>query len=157
MSQAQGRKRKDVIILMAEDDTGHFQLTRKYLRRQGVKNEIIHLIDGQETLDFLLKKGDGPYRKDDTSYLLILDIHMPRINGIEILQFIRAIPELEDLPVVILTTSDNPHEMSQCRKLGVHVCVTKPFTYKSYTKALRQVGFYPSIANDGVLLVDRCS
>ena len=157
MSRTQGRKKKDVTILMAEDDTGHFKLARKYLRKQGVKNEIIRFIDGQETLDFLLKTGDGPRRKDDRLYLLLLDIRMPRIDGIEILQVIRANPELEDLPVIILTTSDSPHEMVRCRNLGVDVYIIKPFTHKSYTKALRQIGFYPSMANDGVLLVDRSS
>ncbi|MBW8016729.1 MAG: response regulator [Planctomycetes bacterium] len=115
--------KKDVVILIAEDDIGHFLLAKRRLRNSGVSSEILHFPDGQLVIDFL---NNNCIKDNDANYLLLLDIRMPKIDGIEILDYVKKHPDLKDIAVVIVTTSDNPMNVLRCRQLKCDGYIVKP-------------------------------
>jgi len=117
---------KGVTILISEDDRGHFVLMKHCLRDAGIDNEIVWLCDGQETLDFLFTHDGQPNLPPVDKYILLLDIRMPKIDGIEILADIKKDERLDHLPVVIVTSSDNPDNIRRCRELGCDGYIVKP-------------------------------
>jgi CheY-like chemotaxis protein len=117
---------KDLIILIAEDDIGHFLLAKRQIRNSGVTSKIIHFSDGQLVKDFL---KDNCIKDSDTKYLLLLDIRMPKIDGIEILEYVKSHPDLKNIPVVIVTTSDNPLNVLRCRHLKCDGYIVKPLDH----------------------------
>ncbi len=148
--------RKDVVILLAEDDEGHAGLIRKNLGREGIVNEVLHFKDGQEVLDFLFQKGDGLQRQPGTGYVLLLDIRMPKFDGIEVLAQVKADPELRMLPVIMITTTDDPREVKRCHAMGCSNYITKPVDYEDFVNAVRRLGLFlaamevPRINGEGV-------
>jgi len=131
-------------ILLAEDDEGHAAPIRRNLERAGVVNEIIHVKDGQEALNFLhgkLERGDPQLR----TMLVLLDINMPRINGIEVLREIKQNPTTAVLPVIMLTTTDDPREVQRCYELGCNVYLTKPVQYAEFVEAIKRLGMFLEI------------
>jgi CheY-like chemotaxis protein len=131
--------KEDAVILLAEDDDGHATLTRMALREVGVNNEIIRFRDGQETVDFLFGTGQGPSREADVHYLLLLDLRMPKVDGIAVFRRIRQDEQLRRMPVVVLSTTDNPHEIETCKNLHCSRYIVKPAGYKALAEALQQV------------------
>ena len=134
-----------VVILIAEDDEGHVGLIRKNLERAGIANELLHFKDGQEVMDFLFRKGDGPKRKSGTAYVLLLDIQMPRLNGIEVLAQVKADPELRKIPVIMVTTTDDSREVEKCHALGCNNYIVKPIDYENFMNAVRQLGLFLTV------------
>ncbi len=137
--------KKDGVILIAEDDEGHFELIKRSLQRAGVCNQILRFADGQETLDFLFVRGDGPKRESEKEYLLLLDIRMPKIDGVEVLEEVKKDPELKKIPVIMLTTTDDPRTVERCHKLGCSVYIVKPVEYQDFADAVRKVGLLLSV------------
>lgn len=127
-----------VTIILVEDDDGHATLVERNLRRSGLDNGFIRLKDGQEALDFLLG-SEAPRRE---SYVLLLDIKMPRVDGIEVLKRLKADPWTATLPVIMLTTTDDPREIERCYQLGCNVYVTKPVEYEQFIDAVKRLGFF---------------
>jgi len=129
-----------VVFLVAEDDSGHFALTKRCLRRAGFTNKILWFSDGEQLLGFLSGDGDanGAVRKLGTEYVLFLDIRMPKIDGIEILERLKEGSEFGEIPVIVVTTSDSPANIKRCRKLGCDEYVTKPLG-KNLVKAVMNV------------------
>jgi len=136
--------RKDSVVLIAEDDEGHFLLFERNLRRAGIDNEIIRFIDGAQLLDFLFKRSENQ-RQDGIAYLLILDIRMPKADGIEVLTTIKADPELMKIPVIMLTTADNTKDVNICHDLGCSIYVVKPVEYEVFVKTARKIGAFLNI------------
>ena len=136
---------KDVVVLVAEDDEGHAGLIRKNLARAGMVNTLLHFKDGQETLDFLFRKGEGNHRKSGIAYLLLLDIRMPRIDGVEVLEQVKADPELRKMPIIMITTTDDPREIEKCHALGCSNYIAKPLDYDKFVTAIRQLGLFLSV------------
>jgi CheY-like chemotaxis protein len=134
--------RKEAVILIADDDEGHATLIRKNLHRAGLVNEILHFRDGQEVLDFLFRRGDGPHREDGKAYLLLLDIRMPKVDGVEVLRQVKADKELKKLPVIMITTTDDPREVENCHALGCSNYLTKPVDYDKFVAVIRQLGLF---------------
>lgn len=132
----------EIIIIIAEDDEGHASLIKKNLKRAGIRNNFLHFKDGQEVLDFLFMKGEGPHRERYKAYLLLLDIRMPKVDGIEVLRQIKEDPELSKMPVIMVTTTDDPREVDNCHKLGCSVYVTKPVGYEKFSDAIRKLGLF---------------
>src|SRR5512142_786887 len=99
---------REVIILIAEDDAGHARLIEKNLSRAGLHNPIERFSNGQQILDFLFRRGPGRHRNEDTPYLLLLDIRMPQVDGVEVLRQVKEDLELRKMPVIMLTTTDDP-------------------------------------------------
>ena len=131
-----------VTVLIAEDDPGHAALIEKNLRRAGIQNDIVRFADGEEVLNFLFRRGEGPKRRQDAPYLLLLDIRMPRVDGVEVLRQIRQDEELKKLPVVMLTTTDDPREVERCHRLGCSIYITKPVAYEAFVESIRQLGLF---------------
>ena len=136
---------KDVVILVAEDDEGHTGLIKKNLARAGIINRINTFKDGQEILDFLFRTGNGDHRKCGTAYLLLLDIRMPKIDGIQVLRQVKADPELRKLPVIMITTTDDPREVENCHALGCSNYIAKPVDYDNFVHAISQLGLFLSV------------
>lgn len=136
---------KKASILIAEDDDGHFALIRKNLVRSGLTNEIIRFVDGQQVLDFFLTDGWERKRNATAPYLLILDIRMPKVDGIEVLEKIKAHSELKKMPVIMLTTTDNPTEVQRCYNLGCSIYIVKPVEYRNFVDAIAKVSAFLSI------------
>jgi CheY-like chemotaxis protein len=136
------KMRKEIHIIIAEDDDGHAALINKNLRRAGIENDIIRFADGQQVLDFLFRKGNGPHRKAGDSYLLLLDIRMPKVDGIEVLRQLKTDEELRKIPVIMVTTTDDPREVEHCHLLGCSNYITKPVDYEKFVNAIRQLGLF---------------
>jgi CheY-like chemotaxis protein len=131
--------KQDTVILHAEDDDGHATLTRMALREVGVNNQIIRFRDGQKTLDFLFGTGQGPSREADVHYLLLLDLRMPMVDGISVLRRIKQDEQLRGMPVVVLSTTDNPHEIKTCKSLHCSCYIVKVAGCEAFAAALQQV------------------
>ncbi|MGZ8901422.1 MAG: response regulator, partial [Limisphaerales bacterium] len=110
--------KKEVKILIADDDTGHARLIEKNLRRVGLHNSIDRFENGQEVLDFLFRRGEKRKASRENGYLLLLDVRMPKVDGVEVLKLIKDDPELRKIPVIMLTTTDDPREVARCHALG---------------------------------------
>jgi CheY-like chemotaxis protein len=134
--------RKEVVIVLAEDDAGHASLIMRNLKRSGICNEILHFRDGQKTLDFLLRRGNGPHRATGTSYLLLLDIRMPKVDGVEVLRQIKQDAELRKVPVIMITTTDEPREVDKCHNLGCNNYIAKPVDYDKFVEAVKRLGLF---------------
>lgn len=134
-----------VMILLVEDDAGHATLIEKNLRRAGIANHIVKLDTGQKAVDFLLKQG--AYSVDTTAapLLILLDLNLPVLDGYQVLKIIKNNDRTRHIPVVILTTTDNPHEISRCYELGCNVYMTKPVEYDSFSDSVRRLGLFLSI------------
>ena len=135
----------EVVILIVEDDDGHALLMEKNLRRAGITNEMLRFKDGQEILDFLFRKGEAGKRENQVACLLLLDIRIPKIDGVEVLRQIKQDGELRKLPVIMLTTMDDPREVESCHQLGCSHYIVKPVEYDKFADVLRQLGLFLKI------------
>ncbi|MBI4842852.1 MAG: response regulator [Nitrospirae bacterium] len=133
---------KDTVILVAEDDKGHAGLIIKNLRRAGIENEIIHFLDGEAVLDFLFQRGTGHLRRDDKKYILILDIRMPKIDGIEVLLEVKDEAMLKNMPVIMLTTTDNPETVRFCYEAGSCKYIVKPVDYDKFVRMTEELSSF---------------
>ena len=132
---------RPVIIVMIEDDEGHARLIEKNVRRAGVNNEIRHFVDGTSALNFLQSddaNANGPM-------LILLDLNLPDMTGIDILGVIKHHDRLKRAPVVVLTTTDDKTEIQRCYDLGCNVYITKPVDYETFASAIRQLGLFLSV------------
>ena len=130
------------VVLIAEDDEGHAILIQQTLRDAGLANPIHHFSDGQAILDYLFRRGAGPHRDLDRCYVLLLDIRMPKVSGSEVLRQMKSNAELRKLPVIILTTTDDPREVIRCHELGCNVYIQKPVDYDKFSEAIRRLGLF---------------
>ncbi len=137
--------KKEITILIVEDDPGHASLITKNLIRSGIKNNILHFKDGQEILDFLFRKGEGPHRISGIAYLILLDIRMPKVDGIEVLRKIKEKPVLSKIPVIMLTTTDDPREVELCHSLGCSVYISKPIDGNIFVDAIKKLGLFLTV------------
>lgn len=136
---------REVTIVMVEDDEGHARLIEKNIRRAGVSNEIVPARDGRTALDLILGE-DRSGRASEGRYLLILlDLNLPDMTGLDILEKVKGNPHTRHLPVVILTTTDDAAEIKRCYDLGANVYITKPVEYDSFANAIRQLGLFFSV------------
>jgi CheY-like chemotaxis protein len=131
---------RNVTILLVEDDAGHAELVKLNLRRGGIENEIIHFDNGLKVLDFLTEHKSG--RK----YLMILDINMPGINGLQVLSRLKSNDATRNIPIIILTTATEEREADYCYELGCNVFMTKPIDYETFCSAINELGTFLKIA-----------
>jgi CheY-like chemotaxis protein len=127
-------------ILITDDDDGHAFLIEDNLRRAGINTPFLRFSDGQEILDFLTGKTTDPRFERDRPYLLLLDIRMPKVDGVTVLRHIKADPELRKLPVIILTTTEDPREVDRCHDLGCNVYMQKPVSFDGFAAAISKLG-----------------
>jgi CheY-like chemotaxis protein len=129
-------------ILIVDDDEGHAILVRENLVAAGLRNQIEHFYDGQAVLDFFFNPNSIRRRTDDSVYLVLLDIRMPKVDGTEVLRRLKADAKLQKVPVVVLTTTDDPREIEKCLELGCNVYIQKPVDYDKFAEAIQRLGMF---------------
>lgn len=132
-------------ILIVDDDEGHAILIRENLEMAGLKNTTRHFRDGQAILDFFFDREGKVMRGHDGTYLVLLDIRMPKVDGIEVLRRLKADPVLHRLPVIMLTTTDDTREVERCHELGCNVYIQKPVDYDKFAEAIQRLGMFVSL------------
>lgn len=134
-----------VTIIMIEDDEGHARLIEKNIRRAGVNNQIIPFKNGTEALDHMLGKDRSGNVSMGKQYLVLLDLNLPDMTGVDILEKVKTNQHTKLMPVVVLTTTDDEREIKRCYDLGANVYITKPVDYDNFANAIRQLGLFFSV------------
>jgi CheY-like chemotaxis protein len=133
---------QNVTILLAEDDPGHARLIEKNLRRANVTNEIVFATNGQEAIDYLFCEGEYANKKRASHMLILLDLNMPVLDGYQVLERVKVDERTKHIPVIILTTTDDPREVKRCYELSCNVYITKPVDYEQFAEAMRKLGLF---------------
>jgi CheY-like chemotaxis protein len=136
---------RPVKIIMVEDDEGHARLIEKNIRRAGVNNEIIPFMNGTDALAYLLGPDGSGTVSAGRQLLVLLDLNLPDMTGIDILQRLKENQHTRRSPVVVLTTTDDAREIQRCYDLGANVYITKPVNYDGFANAIRQLGLFFSV------------
>jgi CheY-like chemotaxis protein len=132
-------------ILIVDDDEGHVELLRRNLRRIALDNPIVILYDGAQALDYVFKRGDFA-RREGGDPLMLLDINMPgTVNGVEVLRQVKSDPSTQKMPVIMLSTADDPREIARCYELGCSVYIAKPVDSTLFIEAIKRLGFFLQI------------
>lgn len=135
--------KNDVTILIADDDDGHALLIQEHLEEAGLTNPIRRFRDGAEAWDYLSTQPEC--RDLECRHLLLLDIRMPRLDGVEVLRRIKTDAGLRTLPVIMLTTTDDPREVAECYALGCNSYVTKPVAFHEFAEVIKRLGLFLSV------------
>ena len=134
-----------VQIVMVEDDEGHARLIEKNIRRAGVSNEIIPFANGTDAISYLFGTDGTGVGNRGRAMLIMLDLNLPDMSGVDILKRVKENEHLKRTPVVVLTTTDDEREIKRCYDLGANVYITKPVNYDSFANAIRQLGLFFSV------------
>ncbi|NIP27373.1 MAG: response regulator [Phycisphaerae bacterium] len=137
--------KKDIVILIAEDNAGHFQLIKKNLWLTCVDHDILQFKNGKEILNFLFKTDTEIYLEEDKKYVLLLDIRMPQVDGLEVLKKIKDDQKLRKIPVIMLTTTSDASMIRQCYELGCSYYIVKPVDYHYFMEAVQNLGEFLSL------------
>ena len=129
-------------LIMVEDDAGHAALIQKNLQRAGVAKPIVHLQDGAEALEYFFHEGKTT---DAEKQLVLLDLNLPKVDGYEVLRRLKEDEKTRNIPVIILTTTDNPREVNRCYEMGCNVYITKPISYENFSDSIRKLGLMVSV------------
>jgi CheY-like chemotaxis protein len=136
------KQARPVSIVMIEDDEGHGRLIEKNIRRAGVHNEIVPFVNGGDALRYLLGDDNSGEVSAGRQLLILLDLNLPDMTGIDILEKLKNNPHTKRSPVVVLTTTDDAREIQRCYDLGANVYITKPVNYEDFANAIRQLGLF---------------
>lgn len=139
---------KNKIILLIEDNPDHAELIRRGLRDHDARAKLTHLADGEEGLDYLLRRGG--YRKPESSprpTLILLDLRLPKVDGLEVLERIKQHDEIKRIPVVILTTSEDDDDLGRAYDLHANSYLVKPVDFGAFGKLLEELGLYWLVEN----------
>lgn len=132
--------RQNFTIIVADDDEGHAVLVKRNLTRMGALNPVVHFSDGEEVVQFFTRLcSDSPESCDN--YLILLDIKMPRLDGIEVLERLKTNKATEKIPVIMITTTDNPKEIARCHSLGCNNFLNKPIDYQKLAEIADYLGY----------------
>jgi DNA-binding response OmpR family regulator len=134
-----------VSIIMIEDDEGHARLIERNIRRAGVNNDIIPFQNGTDAVRFLFGTDGSGKVSSGRALLILLDLNLPDMSGVDILKRVKENEHMKLTPVVVLTTTDDEREIKRCYDLGANVYITKPVNYESFANAIRQLGLFFSV------------
>src|SRR5271163_4372073 len=134
-----------VTIVMIEDDEGHARLIERNIRRSGINNEIVPFANGTAALNYLLGCDSKGVERKGEALLILLDLNLPDMSGLDILRQVKESRHLKCVPVVVLTTTDDSQEIKRCYELGCNVYITKPVNYENFANAIRQLGLFFSV------------
>ena len=138
----------EIEILLVEDNPTDAELTMRALKRKNLINKLVWVKDGAEALDFLFAKGEYSDRNvDDLPKLILLDLRMPKVDGLEVLHEIKADTRTKRIPVVVLTSSQEDRDIVESYKLGVNSYVSKPVEFEEFIDAVSTMGFYWILIN----------
>lgn len=135
-------------ILLCEDNKRDADLTIRALKKQNLANNVVWVKDGEEALNYLFAKGEYADRSiKDTPRVILLDLKMPKVDGMEVLEEIRAHPETEHIPVVVMTSSQEEKDIVKSYSLGVNSYIVKPVDFEKFMESVSDVGFYWLLLN----------
>jgi len=135
-------------VLFAEDNDNDVELTIAALEANRLANEVVVVRDGAEALDYLYRRGSFSSRPDGNPAVILLDLKMPRVDGLEVLRTVRADSKLRALPVVILTSSREERDLVESYKLGVNAYVVKPVKFQEFIEAVKTLGLFWAVLNE---------
>jgi len=138
----------EIEILLVEDNTNDAELTIRALHKKNIANSIIHLKDGASALDFLFGKGEFKDRNiNNKPKIILLDLKMPKVDGIEVLRKIKSDDFTKRIPVVVLTSSRENPDIERAYSLGANSYIVKPVDFEGFSKAITELGFYWLLLN----------
>ena len=135
-------------ILIVEDDPKDVELTLTALEEYNLANEVVVTRDGEEALDYLYCRGNFKMRTSDNPAVLLLDLKLPKVDGLEVLQQIKSDDKLKMIPVVVLTSSREERDMVASYKLGVNAYVVKPVDFHEFVNAIKELGIFWAVINE---------
>jgi DNA-binding response OmpR family regulator len=135
-------------ILLVEDDPKDVELTLEALSEYNLANEVVVARDGEEALDYLYCRGSFAARARQNPAVLLLDLKLPKVNGLEVLQQIKSDPNLDMVPVVVLTSSREEKDVIASYKLGVNAYVVKPVEFHEFVNAIKELGIFWAVVNE---------
>jgi CheY-like chemotaxis protein len=135
-------------ILLVEDDPKDIELTLSALAEYNLTNAISIVRDGVEALDYLYRRGEFAQRPNESPVVILLDLKMPKMDGIQVLQQIKSDERLRTLPVVILTSSRESRDLQTCYELGVNAYVVKPVKFLEFVEAVKEIGVFWALINE---------
>ncbi|SET72276.1 response regulator [Pseudomonas graminis] len=135
-------------ILLVEDNPNDLELTLVALERSQLANEVIVLRDGAEALDYLLRRNQHHDRVAGNPAVMLLDLKLPKVDGLEVLKLIRETDELRSIPVVMLTSSREEPDLDRAYSLGVNAYVVKPVEFKEFVSAISDLGVFWAVLNE---------
>ena len=135
-------------ILIVEDDPKDVELTLTALEEYNLANEVVVTRDGEEALDYLYCRGNFTMRTSDNPAVLLLDLKLPKVDGLEVLQQIKSDEKLRMIPVVVLTSSREERDMVASYKLGVNAYVVKPVDFHEFVNAIKELGIFWAVINE---------
>jgi two-component system, response regulator len=138
-----------VEILLVEDNMSDAELTIRELRKNNMANNLVHVKNGEEAIEFIFAIGkfEGKRSIGNPPKVVLLDIQMPKINGIEVLKKIKSDPRTRSMPVVILTSSKEDPDIQTCYNLGANSYIVKPVNFEGFAQAIKNLGFYWLLIN----------
>jgi len=135
-------------ILLTEDDPRDIELTLSALAEYGFANEVAVARDGKEALDYLYCKGAHKKRSNGNPLFILLDLKLPKIDGMEVLKVVKSDEKLKLIPVIILTSSRENKDLEECYRLGVNSYVVKPVEFSQFMEAVKQIGIFWAAVNE---------
>jgi CheY-like chemotaxis protein len=135
-------------ILLVEDDPRDLELTLVALERSQLANEVIIVRDGEAALDYLMRTGPHADRAEGNPAVVLLDLKLPKVNGLEVLQTVRSTESLRSVPVVMLTSSHEETDVLRSYQLGVNAYVVKPVEFKRFVEAIADLGIFWAVLNE---------
>jgi CheY-like chemotaxis protein len=135
-------------ILLVDDNENDLELTERTLNQYRLVNNIVKLRDGAEALSFLYRRGSFGTRNGGDPIVILLDIKMPRVDGLEVLRTMKSDPKLQHIPVVMLTSSRQGPDVDECYRLGANAYVVKPVDFVQFTEAIKTIGKFWAVLNE---------
>jgi CheY-like chemotaxis protein len=135
-------------ILIVEDDPNDVELTLTALEEYNLANEVVITRDGQEALDYLHRRGQYSNRSQDNPAVILLDLKLPKVDGLEVLQQIKSDERLKMVPVIVLTSSHQEKDVMRSYKLGVNAYVVKPVDFHEFVNAVKELGVFWAVINE---------
>jgi CheY-like chemotaxis protein len=140
----------EIEILLVEDNPHDAEMALRALKKNNLSNKVLVVTDGEEALDFIFARGEFSGRDKDFNHLpkmILLDLKLPKVNGIEVLKEIKSNPETQVIPVIVLTSSQEDKDIVESYKLGVNSYIVKPVDFDKFVEAVRHLGFYWLLLN----------
>jgi CheY-like chemotaxis protein len=135
-------------ILLVDDSARDTEMALDALNQYNLANEVTVLRDGAEALDFMFRRGDYGARTEEDPAVILLDLKMPRVDGIEVLRQLKADPRCRCIPVVVMTSSREDQDLHRCYELGVNAYVVKPLTFPEFIESIRTLGTFWAVLNE---------
>jgi len=130
----------DLTLILVDDDPAHSTLIKRNLLKCGLRNEMVLLSSGQQLLDYIFSQGQYKNRDALQKIVILLDINMPGINGMEVLKTLKETDQTRKIPIFMLTTTDEPSEIEECFRLGCNAYLTKPVEHQEFAIKIQQLG-----------------